>query len=199
MHDHHDRTFRGRAERLRAPERIALLDVDRVVEMSLEGIDARRVLDVGTGTGLFAEAFARRGLEVAGIDPNGAVLELARGAVPGGTFLSGTADAIPFGDDSYDVVFLGHVLHEVDDPVRALREAGRVARLRVVVLEWPHVAEEQGPPLEHRLTREAVERAAREAGLAPVQVTRLTRMELFRWDLWRRRGRRHTGRRRGRP
>ncbi|GAB4373569.1 MAG: hypothetical protein Kow0062_10730 [Acidobacteriota bacterium] len=183
MHDQHDRRFSGRAERLRSPERIALLDVDRVVELSLDGIDARRVLDVGTGTGLFAEAFARRGLEVAGIDPSESFLELASRHVPDGTFRAGAAESIPFDDRSFDVVFLGHVLHEVDDPVRALREAGRVARRRVVVLEWPHVVEDQGPPLEHRLTRQAVERAAREAGLGPVEFTRLPRMELYRWAI----------------
>ena len=33
---------------------------------------------------------------------------------------------------------LGHVLHETDDPVAALVEARRAARLRVVVLEWPY-------------------------------------------------------------
>ncbi len=54
---------------------------------------------------------------------------------------------------AFEVAFLGHVLHETDDPVRALSEARRVTTVRVVVLEWPYVQEEEGPPLEHRLTK----------------------------------------------
>ena len=43
---------------------------------------ARRVLDVGCGTGTFACLLAERGLEVTGVDPAAASLDLAR-AKPG--------------------------------------------------------------------------------------------------------------------
>ena len=57
---------------------MALLEVPRVVDLCLEGIEASRALDVGTGTGIFAEAFAARGLQAIGIDPNPGLLEAAR-------------------------------------------------------------------------------------------------------------------------
>ena len=176
----HERRFRGEAERLRSPGRIALLEVDRVVTLSVEGLTAPRVLDVGTGTGVFAEAFAARGLEVVGIDPNAALLKEAGRLVPGSEFKQASAEAIPYGDGAFDVVFLGHVLHETDDPALALGEARRVSTARVVVLEWPYVREEQGPPLEHRLTQEAIVEMAKRAGLARVEMLKLARMDLYR-------------------
>ena len=64
----HEKRFDGGIERLRAPERVARLEVERVVDLCLEGVEIKNVLDVGTGSGLFAGAFFERGLEVAGID-----------------------------------------------------------------------------------------------------------------------------------
>jgi ubiquinone/menaquinone biosynthesis C-methylase UbiE len=176
----HERRFRGAAERLRAPERIVLMEVDRVVTLVLEGLEAPRVLDVGTGTAVFAEAFAARGLSVAGIDANPSLLKAAKTFAPDVDFKVGTAEAIPYGDGSFDLAFLGHVLHEADDPVAALREARRVSRKRVAVLEWPFVREEHGPPLAHRLEADAIARMAERAGLGRIERVSLTHMELYR-------------------
>jgi ubiquinone/menaquinone biosynthesis C-methylase UbiE len=176
----HERRFHGEADRLRSAERIALLEVERVAARSVEGLTAHRVLDVGTGTGIFAQAFAARGYAVAGIDANGDLLKLALRFVPEGEFMEASAEAIPYGNGAFDLVFLGHVLHETDDPALALREARRVSTARVVVLEWPYLEEEHGPPLEHRLRPETIQDMARQAGLDRVERLRLTHMELYR-------------------
>ncbi len=180
MPHNHERRFHGTADRLRSPERLALLEVDRVVSLALEGLDAASVLDVGTGSAIFAEAFAARGLAAAGIDPNPAFLEAARGHAAGVDFREGIAEAIPFEDDTFDLCFLGHVLHETDDPVAALREARRVSKARVAVLEWPFREEEDGPPLKHRLPVETVLQLAMEAGLGHVEHISLAHMDLYR-------------------
>lgn len=181
-HEHHKR-YAGGPERLRSPERIARLEVERVVTLSVEGLAASRVLDVGTGTGLFAEAFAAKGLAVAGIDPDKEMLAIAARLVRSAEFKEGTAEAIPYGDGSFDIAFLGQMLHEADDPAAALREARRVSTRRVVVLEWPYLKEEQGPPIEHRLKEETVVGLAAQAGLGIVDRVRLTRMTLYRMSI----------------
>ena len=174
-----ERTYQGGADRLRLKERIELLEIDRVISLSIAGTGARSVLDVGTGTGLFAEAFAQSGLQVAGIDINENLLAEARRIVPAGNFKTGSMEKIPFDDKSFDLVFLGHVLHEAGDLSTALSEALRVASQRVIVLEWPHIEEEMGPPLMHRLQPEEVISGAQKAGFAKVHDVRLKRMELF--------------------
>jgi ubiquinone/menaquinone biosynthesis C-methylase UbiE len=174
-----DRRFHGAAERLRSPSRLALLEVPRVVGLCLEGIEARSVLDVGTGTGVFAEAFAAAGFAATGVDLNPTLLAVARDLVPQATFMESGAEALPCDDGAHDLVFLGHLLHEVDDPLAVLREARRVARLRVAVLEWPYRDEAQGPPLAHRMMPEAIEALAREAGFSGVDTPPLASMSLF--------------------
>jgi ubiquinone/menaquinone biosynthesis C-methylase UbiE len=176
----HERRFHGGAERLRAPERLALMEIARVVQLSVEGVAVSSVLDVGTGTGIFAEAFANRSLRVTGIDPNSELLDVARTLVSGGTFVEAMAEKLSFDDASFDLVFLGHVLHETENPDAALREARRVAKKRVAILEWPYRKEEMGPPLEHRLQSALIMDLARNSGFTVV-----TRIELAHMDFYR--------------
>lgn len=179
----HKRRFHGGADRLRSADRLARLEVDRVVTLSAEGLVVPRVLEIGTGSGVFAQAFAARGCPVAGIDPNGDLLKVARQQVPAAEFREASAEAIPYGEGSFDLAFLGHVLHETDDMAAALREACRVSSDRVVVLEWPYVREEHGPPLEHRLKTEVILGMARQAGLDHVEHLKLTHMDLYRMTI----------------
>lgn len=57
-------------------------DLDPYIRL-VEEFGARRVLDIGCGTGVFALMLADRGIEVVGVDPARASVEVAR-AKPGG-------------------------------------------------------------------------------------------------------------------
>ena len=177
----HDRCFHGEADSLRSPERMELLEVERVVALSREGLTIKSVLDVGTGTAIFAEAFSKQDSQVTGIDTNPKMLEVARSRVPGGFFQLAAAEKMPFSDDSFDLVFLGHVLHETDDPLEALQEAHRVAKERVVILEWPYrVGDKIGPPMDHRLKPEIIEELAGKADFKKVERIVLAHMDYYR-------------------
>ncbi|MDO4918109.1 trans-aconitate 2-methyltransferase [Kocuria sp.] len=60
-------------------------------QVALSGLTGP-VVDVGCGTGHVTAALADRGLPVIGVDPSEAMLEIARAAHPGVTFVNGTAD-----------------------------------------------------------------------------------------------------------
>lgn len=174
-----DKLYHG-VERLRRPERMAMLEVDKVAALALQGLLAKTVLDVGTGSGIFAEAFAARKLAVTGIDIQEEMLAAARTHVPKATFKLASAEALPFPDASFDLVFMGVVLHENDDPLRAVREAWRVCALRTAVLEWPDVEQASfGPPRSDRLKSEDVFKYAEAAGFARWTAIHLDRLVLY--------------------
>ena len=177
----HERRFNREVERLRDPERVARLEVERVVNLALEDlVGVRSVLDVGTGSGLFAEQFAARGLQVTGLDANPQMLPAAQQYVPAGTFREGAAEQLPFPDGSFDLVFMGLLLHETDDTLAALREARRVALKRLAVLEWPDEEQSFGPPRQDRLSNQKISALAKEAGFNNVGQLRLENLSLYR-------------------
>ncbi len=73
-----------------------------------------RVLDLGCGTGLSARRFASHGYEVIGVDPNEALLELAREARKGATYLVGTATETGLATDSVALTISCQAFHWFD-------------------------------------------------------------------------------------
>jgi SAM-dependent methyltransferase len=164
---------------LRSPERLALLEIEHVIDLCLAAFPAKSVLDVGTGTGLFAESLLARGLRVSGIDANPAMIEAARSLVPQARFRHASAEAVPYDDGAFDLAFMGLVLHETDDRLQALREVRRVARLGTAVLEWPYRQTEYGPPLADRLKPEELAALAQDAGFSRVETLSLSHLILY--------------------
>jgi ubiquinone/menaquinone biosynthesis C-methylase UbiE len=175
-----NKLYNGTIEKLRKPNRVKMLEVERVVELCLEKLFITKVLDVGTGSGLFAEAFALRNMNVTGIDKNPLMVKSAADRVQNVRFREGSAESLPFKAKTFDLVFLGHVLHESDNPLLVFKEAQRVAKSRIAVLEWPFRSEEIGPPLGRRIETERIKRLARRVGCTEIKKTGLAHMVLFR-------------------
>jgi ubiquinone/menaquinone biosynthesis C-methylase UbiE len=179
----HEKRFNREIERLRDPERIARLEIDRVVDLALEGLnDIQSVLDIGTGSGLFAEKFAEKGFQVTGLDANPEMLPAAQKYVPSATFKEGNAELLPFSDGSFDLIFMGLLLHETDDIESTFREAHRVALKRLAILEWPYEEQLFGPPLEHRVSNEKMTASAKLAGFTKIHNIRLESLILYIFD-----------------
>jgi ubiquinone/menaquinone biosynthesis C-methylase UbiE len=175
-----ERVFHDEVGKLRGQQRIERSEIERVMELCLEGIEGESVLDVGTGTALFAEHFIKKGCRVCGIDINPKMIENARRYVPQAEFKIARAETTGYPDKSFDLVFFGYVLHEVDDYLKALKEAWRVCRKRVSILEWRYEQQEFGPPIEHRLKPEQVISWAKEAGFSSIETTQLAYLVLYR-------------------
>ena len=174
------RIYKGNIHQLRSPERLKMLEVERVVELCLEKLFITKVLDIGSGSGIFAEAFALRNLNVTGIDKNPLMVKAASDLVLNARFQKATAEKLPFQRNTFDLVFLAHVLHESEEPFLVLKGARRVATSRVAVLEWPYRSEETGPPLNHRLEPNRIRKLAHRAGLIELRRTNLEFMNLYR-------------------
>ncbi len=108
--------------------------------LSLLGdVSGRRVLDVGTGTGLVAASLAESGAIVTGIDLSEPMLRRARRKrVPRTTFIRADARRLPFPDASFDASVISMVLHEMSPADRrtSLSEMIRVTRNSLLVIEF---------------------------------------------------------------
>ena len=105
---------------------IELLDLD----------SGDRFLDVGCGPGAALEHAASTGASVAGIDPSPSMVSRAAKRVPTAEVRLGSAEEIPFPDDSFSVVVNIASFHHWADRDTGLREVLRVlapgGRLQIV-------------------------------------------------------------------
>jgi SAM-dependent methyltransferase len=99
----------------------------------------RRILEVGCGEGIVLATLAARlpGSRFDGLEFDEPALKAARKRCPGATLVRGDACALPFGDQSFDLVVCLEVLEHLPEPARALRELRRVARAGCL-LSVPH-------------------------------------------------------------
>lgn len=86
---------------------------------------ARRVADVGAGTGKLTRQLVARGLDVTAVEPDGEMRLRLERQVPGARPLAGRGEQLPVPDAALDAVLFAQSWHWVD-PAAASVEAGRV-------------------------------------------------------------------------
>jgi len=92
-----------------------------------------RALDVACGPGFLTMTLAARVAHATGCDATDAFLDLARAeaarrGLANVDFRQGRAEALPFGDDTFDVVACRAAFHHFPEPARVLAEMRRVAK-----------------------------------------------------------------------
>ena len=89
-----------------------------------------RLLDAGCGTGHFSAFFAERGFKVTGVDISAEMIEVARqNTALKADFQRAALTALPFGDESFDVVTAITVMEFIPEREKALQEMIRVLRI----------------------------------------------------------------------
>jgi SAM-dependent methyltransferase len=81
---------------------------------------------VGCGEGRVTRDLAARGHRVTSLDASPTLLRAAAEADPGGEYVLGAAEALPFADASFDLVVAYNVLMDVADMPAAVGEVARV-------------------------------------------------------------------------
>lgn len=165
-----------------------------------------RLLDVGCGAGRFCRIARDRGATVAGLDATSEFIEIATQRTPDGEFAVGEMQALPWPDDSFDVVTGFHSFFLAADMAAALREARRVTRpggtvaltifgrpnrcdstglfaaMRRLVEGDVRAAQESAPKTPSRPAlheEDAILGIAREAGLQPTETAYLAYVEEY--------------------
>jgi len=91
------------------------------------GDDARRILDLGAGTGKLTRSLVALGHDVIAVEPSSEMIGQLRLALPGVEALEGAAERIPIPPGRVDVVTAGQAFHWFDAEL-ALPEIARVLR-----------------------------------------------------------------------
>jgi phosphatidylethanolamine/phosphatidyl-N-methylethanolamine N-methyltransferase len=99
------------------------------------------VLDLGIGTGVSLNYYPKDRGKIIGVDLSSGMLREARKKIreqerENAVVFQADAMVLPFGDNTFDHVFISHVISVVSDPYRLVREAQRVAKenARIVIV-----------------------------------------------------------------
>ncbi len=106
-------------------------DMDRKIHDILGASSFAFMVDLGTGTGRMLKLLSDKIERGAGVDNNSEMLKVARHRLSetGKSHLTvrhGELSATPFGTETADLVTIHQVLHYLDEPADALREASRL-------------------------------------------------------------------------
>ena len=100
--------------------------------VNFDGYRGRRVLEVGCGAGVDLARFAKGGASVVGVDLSSSAIDLARANFEQqgltGDFRVADGEALPFEDNSFDLVFAHGVVQYTADPKRLVEECRRVLK-----------------------------------------------------------------------
>lgn len=108
------------------------LFIDQLKPRKLE-----RVIDIGCGSGNHLMHAGKLGLSLTGIDASPYMLDLAAKRLGSSfEFKKANAEDIPFDDNAFDYAMFINTLEFLDNPVRVLKEAGRVASRKVLILTF---------------------------------------------------------------
>lgn len=120
--------------------------------------EGARMLDLGCGTGRFSIPMATRlHFNVTGADSSKEMLDKAREKDTGRLVKWDMQDAegLSYPDESFDIVFMSHLLHHVDDSGRVLSDCRRVLTTPGVILIRYGAIEQIRGDVEHTFFPEA--------------------------------------------
>jgi len=161
-------------KKLDDPERLSLFDPEAVLK-SFGLKPDMTVLDVGTGAGFYLPYLSKMVSDsgkVYAIDISPEAVEYAKNKVSqlglkNVEVLLSHENQIPLPDNTVDFTYMAFVFHELEDPVKFLKELERVSKPigYLALIDWKKEERDKGPPPEEVYSEWEVGIILEEAGL----------------------------------
>jgi ubiquinone/menaquinone biosynthesis C-methylase UbiE len=161
-------------KKLDDPERLSLFDPEAVLK-SFGLKPGMKVLDVGTGAGFYLPYLSRMVSDsgkVYAIDIIPEAVEYAKSKVSqlglkNVEVMLSQENQIPLPDNTVDFTYMAFVFHELEDPVKFLKELERVGKpvSYLALIDWKKEERDKGPPPEEVYSEWEVGMILEEAGL----------------------------------
>ena len=102
----------------------------RDIAQQIRTVPYEALLDVGCGTGFLLDLLVvQKAARYSGLDLSEEMIRVAKGkAIPGAEFVAGSADKLPYPDESFNIVACSQSFHHYPYPEKAMREAWRVLK-----------------------------------------------------------------------
>jgi len=94
----------------------------------LYNVEFQRYLDIGCGTGNYTSALHQKGITITGVDPSLKMLDKANAKNPNINWIQGSAENIPFENNSFDAALASLTLHHWDSLYDGFKELNRVLK-----------------------------------------------------------------------
>lgn len=175
----HEKFDLAKLEKLNDPGRFETLPPDVFWEVLGAPADARTIVEIGAGTGLFAAQFAARAPHalVHAVDIEPVMVEWVtanRPEVAAGRILPLLAQEtrVPLESSSADIVYMINLHHELASPAESYAEALRLLRPggRLMLADWAPGESPRGPSQAVRVPAEEVAAMLRDVGFGEVVV-----------------------------
>lgn len=137
------------------------------------------VLDVAAGTGLFGRALAHAVSSVTAVDITPEMIEQGRNraredGIHNLLWQLGSAEALPFADESFDLVISRYAIHHFADPKTVLREMSRVCKTGGLVVNVDMVSDENSTVGAYQNSVERLMDSTHTIMLSPSQLVQAT-------------------------
>ncbi len=175
----HQKFDLSKLERLNDPGRFETLPPAVLWDAIGAPTDARSIVEIGAGTGLFAAQFARLApvATIHAVDIEPAMIEWMSANRPEAASgriipLLAEENTVPLPDSTADVVYTVNLHHELVSPSASYAEALRLLRPggRLLLADWAPGDSPHGPPQHVRVPAEDVADSLRIVGFTDVRV-----------------------------
>ena len=162
-------------EKLENPARLAELSPENTLKR-IGLVPGMVFADIGAGTGIFAIPAAKMTTEkVFALEISEEMIQLLsqrkEAAGLDNLDVRKVEEGLPLDDKSCDLILMATVFHELDDKDGMLQEIRRALRAngRLVIIEFHGYETPMGPPVPHRIAKEAVQEHAEANGFHLVE------------------------------